>query len=127
MKNRSNPQLYIGTFLLGYEHVSLFAWVGETGGAFSFCPDERHPARIKVGLEYDSWQECVSVLLHEVFEFSMARHRVRYERSGKYNHDHSDYLFCFDHPQFSSICSDAGGFITQALPKLATAYKKHKP
>ena len=31
MKNRSNPQLYIGTFLLGYEHVSLFAWVGETG------------------------------------------------------------------------------------------------
>lgn len=127
MRNKSNPQIHIGTFLLGSEFVELFAWVGQTGGEFWLCPDKRYPARIKVGLEYDSWPECVSVLLHEVMEFSLVRHRVRFARCSKYNNDHSDYLFSFDHPQFASVCSDVGGFVTEALPKLATTYRKYRP
>ncbi len=119
-------QIRVGTFLLGNENVDLYALPDETGGEFYFCPDAISTPRIKVGLNQKEWEQCVNVLLHESFEFAMARHRARFVRCGKYNDDHADYLFVFDHPEFASACSDVASFITPALPLLAAIYGKRR-
>lgn len=52
---------------------------------------------------------------------------LRFQHSGKLNGDHADYLFVFNHCQFGDICSEVAMFITSALPKLASEFKKSQP
>lgn len=114
-------QKLIGTFDFYDCDVDLIAMPNDSGGWIYY-----HPDRILVGLKYDCWDEAVATLLHECFEFAAARKGVRFERCGKFNRSHDDYLFAFDHPQFSDICSRVACFVTPALPKLAAAYRKNQ-
>lgn len=118
----SIKQKIIGTYELGHEYVELVAVLDDSGGCFYFQPEKGHIARIKVGLDYHEWSECVSTFLHEAFEFALTRHRLRMRASGDLTNDHASYLFVFSHSQFSHICGEVGLFTAQALPDVAAAY-----
>lgn len=118
-------QIKVGTFPIGHENVELYAAPDLDGGCFYFRPDDNSPPRIKIGLDYDRWDELVSVLLHETMEFLMARLLYRYEQTGVKG-DHASYLFTFNHCQFSDLCQRQAKFISAALPELATHWNKLK-
>lgn len=122
LRQRQVKQKFIGSFDLGWETVDLIAILDDIGGCFYFQPEPGKVPRIKVGLDYEKWSEVVSTLLHETFEFVLAREGLRFVACRKFNNDHADYLFAFDHPAFSRICSNAALFVTEAMPKLAAAY-----
>lgn len=115
--------IYIGTFPLGHLNVELYGLPDESNGYFFCRPDDRSPPRIKVGMDTNTWEECVSILLHETFEMLMASVRCRYETSGVRG-DHASYTFIFTHTQFCDLCESQARFITPALPKLAIAWDK---
>lgn len=126
----SKPKLppgKIGTFRMGFQNVDLVAILDEHGGEFYLCPDNTSLPRIKVGIAYTNWDECVATLLHEALEVAACLTRVRYYSSGKLNGDNADYLFVFDHSEFGHMCSMVATFVTPALPELAKAWNKlHK-
>lgn len=118
----------VGAYKLGHVSVELVAATGNgTGGEFYLCPGPGEPPRIRIFIEYDQWASVVATLFHECFEMATCMQSLRFQRSGKLNGDHADYLFVFDHSEFGNICSMVGGFITEALPDLAEIYnRKHR-
>lgn len=124
MKRDPSTQIKIGTYPMGHINVDLLAWPYCTGGEFYFCPDSESKPRIRLGLDYEIWDECLATLLHEVFEFAMAMNNCRFKLSGKLNGDHADYRFFMDHCEFGNICSCAAMFLQRALPDTATAFRK---
>lgn len=98
-----------------------------TGGEFYFAPDSSSLPRIRIGLDYREWDQCIATLLHEVLEFSLAIRQLRFRHSGDLNNDQADYRFFFDHSQFGDVCSDAALFLLRAFLDVADAYnRKHK-
>jgi len=118
-------QIKVGTFPLGHENVELYAIPSADGGCFYFQPADNSLPRIKIGLDYDRWDQVVSVLLHETMEFLMARLLNRYEQTGVYG-DHASYLFMFTHCQFSDLCQRQAKFVAAALPEVAAHWNKLK-
>lgn len=117
-------QIFIGTFPIGHENVDLYAMPDEDGGCFYTQPNDKDPARIKVGLAKDSWPMVVEVLLHEAMEMATARYGGRFYPCGNMANGSDRYHFAFDHNQFSEICAAVALFITPALPKLAQQWTK---
>lgn len=114
----------LGTFLFGDFRVRLMV-NNQWGGVFYFAYEGDLP-RIVVGTASQDWERIVSGLLHEAYELETARMGYRFSRSNDFSNDHSEYIFMFNHPQFSDLCGKVSVFITKALPKVATAWKKIK-
>jgi hypothetical protein len=117
-------RIRVGGFPLGHYAVDLFVWPKDRGGEYYTNPDNKSPPRIYVGLDYSSWEQCVKILLHETFELAGDIHNTRYVVAGDLNHDHSDYLFVFDHVTMGRIIAYQAAFVTPALPELAKLYKR---
>ena len=114
----------LGKFRLGGFDVSLFSspnW----GGEFTFAPGKEIPELV-VGFGPDKWEDVVSILLHEAFEFEMAHSDCRFYRSYDFGSDSASYTFMFDHPKFSDLCGRVAIMMTAALPVLAKAWKEFK-
>lgn len=94
------------------------------GGEFYACPGKGACARIKIGADYQNWNEIVRVFIHEAFEFAMFRQCARYERSGDGSKDSGAYRFMFDHAEFSNIAARVAELTVAALPAISTAWKK---
>ena len=119
-------QKIIGTFFMGRTEVELVLREGD-GGEFYIAPERGKIPRIKIGADVKEWRTIVSVLLHESLELVMDDMYLRYRTSKEIAGDAASYLFIFNHsPQFSEICARVGDFITDALPVLATEWKKWK-
>lgn len=110
---------------MGHEQIDFYAVDNMCGGEFYLAPGDRCVGRIKVGLDTKNWNQCVTWLLHESFEYLTCRFRVRYERSGKLSGDHGAYTFIFSHEDFSEICTHQSEFVSASLPRLADVFKKH--
>ena len=119
-------QKIIGTFYMGHTEVELVLREGD-GGEFYAAPERGKIPRIKVGADYKEWRKVVQVLLHEAMELVMEDMYLRYNCSKETAGDHASYMFMFNHsPQFTEICARVGDFLTDALPALATEWKKWK-
>ena len=120
-------QIIVGTYTCGPEQLKLVL-TQENGGSLVSLPGRGEVPRLTVGA-YRSWTAVVSVLLHEVMEFTMLRERSRFSLTPDYYPgNHADYLFVMDHQQFDRCVARAADFLAQALPDLATAHKLwHKP
>lgn len=117
-------QEHVGTYYLGWEQVDLYLRE-DTGGEFWVTPEKGRLPRIKVGGDYEDWQDILKVVLHEAVEFILNRNRTRYSVSGDLGRDHSDYLFVFNHPMLSECCGCLAAFIdTGALRDLEKAWRK---
>lgn len=68
-------QKIIGGYFCGYESVKLILKEG-FGGEFFFV-EEGKIARIKIGGD-QSWDDCFTVLIHEIFEFVSDRIKCRF-------------------------------------------------
>lgn len=112
-------QIILGTFRLGNESVEVVARTG-TGGEFYSA---EAPARVKVGMGYGAFEDCMAVLLHESFELSMDRQSCRHYPSNDWGHDHSSYIFVFNHPQFSDFANKTACFLEEARPHLLAAWE----
>jgi len=115
-------QKIVGHYSLGNESVELVIREG-TGGEFYCCPELGKTARLKIGVEQESWEDVLKVLLHEALEYLLTRNCCRYEATGDLSDDHSAYKFWFDHVQLSHMCACLGMFLARVLPDLARAYK----
>jgi hypothetical protein len=118
-------QRIVGTYSLGAEYCELVLRE-DRGGEFYFQPEDGHIPRIKIGADYASWAEVVSVLLHETLEFCLARIKARFSPADDWGKDVHAYVFLLAHPDFSDICGRAAGFVVAALPDLSTAWKAWK-
>jgi hypothetical protein len=118
-------QEIVGIYEIGWDQVELVLRE-DTGGEFYLIPEKGCIPRIKIGADYKEWEEIVSVLLHETFEFAFDRVRCRYENSDEVVRDHSSYLFVLPHVTFSETCARVGEFISKALPDLKEKWEKWK-
>jgi len=119
-------KIKIGTFRLGLENVDLFGLSNTNGGYLELKPDDGHRSFIEVGLASKEWDFTVSILLHETLEFLMMRAFVAYASIGRIWASSSSRLFVLSHEQLDNICDRQAVFVTLALPKLATAWKKNQ-
>jgi hypothetical protein len=117
---------YIGTYRLACLNVELYGDPTESGGHVRFLPDKKNPPRIIIGLYPEIWHEVVCVFLHESFEFCAALQDHTYIPPSRSIQDTGDYLFSFDHKEFSRLCEYQAPFVAAALPDLASAYNKLK-
>lgn len=123
-------EILVGTFMLGFENVRLFALPGEKGGSFTVAPKDNEMPTIKVGLDHDE-SDVLAVLLHEAFEMLAVRMGVRFipsERGTESMRDHACYLFSFDHTKFAEICEKQSWFAFSAWPALNKVFhEQHQP
>jgi hypothetical protein len=123
--NRKNmKQKIVGVYRAGSDQVQLVIREG-TGGEFYTIPEKGSIARIRVGVDYDEWGQCVSVLLHEIGEFIRTKTGNRLIIDN-FSSDTGDYIFHYTHAEFSDICTREGMFLVEALPDLADAWKEWK-
>ena len=113
----------LGSFQLGWESVELCVREGD-GGEFFLQPEEGRIPRIVVGLDYEKWTDCLSVLLHEALECIMERRDHRYRRAGRIHPGLDTFTFLFNHDQFTEICAIAAMFLAGAMPEVARAWKE---
>jgi len=116
-------QIHIGTYPLYHSNIELFVWPDERGGRMRTRPPKGSPT-IHIGLDYKDWEDVVSILLHESFEFCATFMELQYNPSNAMIYDSSAHLFVFDHAQFTRVCEFQASLITRCLPDLADAYKK---
>jgi hypothetical protein len=119
-------QKIVGHYYIGHECVQLVATEGGEGSLY-FTPEYGKVPRIKVGVDYDDYQDALEVLLHEVYEFALTREGTRHLGTDTFTEDHTQYLFVMTHCQFSNITSKCSVFLTEALPEFKKAWAKwHK-
>lgn len=115
----------LGTFLLGYENVDLFISFEGGGGHLELSPDSNEKAFIKIGLAVESWDVILSLLLHETMEFLLLRAFSGFQPINSTYIDTSKRVFIMSHSLMDEICDRQAIFISEVLPRLADAYKKH--
>lgn len=120
-------QKLIGTFFLAPTNVQLYAKRSDSGGEFYFSPDDKSLPRIKACVDYAQWDDCLAVLLHESFEYLMTARKLRYVDTGKMSGDSADFLFIFNHSQFSDICAAQAYFLQFAIPALRKEWERAQP
>lgn len=118
-------QVIIGIYEIGYDQVELILRE-DTGGEFYLIPEKGSIPRIKVGADYEKWQDVVTVLLHESYEFMIDRLQGRYTLYNDLSNDHGAYTFVFDHVTFSDVCARVSEFISKALPDLEKKWNEWK-
>ena len=118
-------QEVVGVVDIGYEQCQLVAREG-TGGEFYFIPEKGIVPRIKIGIQYNNFDEVITCLLHEALEFSLYRIHGRFAPSEDLAKNHASYQFCFDHNQFTEARAATAEFITVAMPELAKIYNQWK-
>jgi len=118
--------IHVGTYELGYENVDLWLMPKERGGEFTLVPDGQPRAQIKVGGDYQRWQQVVNCLMHEAIEFAFCRRHVRFEQTEGLIGGHDRYRFFMDHNDFSEAIACASEFVTHAIYPMNKAWKKHR-
>lgn len=121
-----SEQINLGVFQLGLSNVEVYALPNWNGGEFYFCPDSKRLPCVKIGLACSEWGNVVDTLLHESAEYLLAAQQLRFEPSAKFNGDHANYLFVFDHTQFADMCARQAVFIAAVLPVLAKQWECRK-
>lgn len=117
--------LTIGRWLCGREYLQLNVR-NDDGGEFWNTPTEGGIAKATIGLDCGEWPNCVSVLLHEVLEFSLNRIRARYLLTNQVAYGHDTYVFMFDHPTFTEATAMVGEYVAMAIPELEQAFKQRQ-
>ena len=118
----------LGVFEFGYHRIEVFVDTAKCGGEFYGLPKGGGFPKIVVGIDHQSyeWSQCVSVLMHEVFEFLMAIQGLRYQPAPGMSWGSDRYVFNFDHNQFSELVTSAADGLVAVMPKLAKAFKSKK-
>jgi len=97
---------------------------GGNGGEFWLRPEAGLCPRVKVGLDWQEWPECVSSLVHELMELFLTVRGYRYSKAPDIGNDHAGCVFHFNHEGLSECACFVSGIIAGALPDLSDAYKQ---
>jgi hypothetical protein len=118
---------FLCTANCGSHNVDVYVVPNEGGGSYYCAPDEKSLPRIEVGIDYrkDEWWRCVTVLMHETFEYVIARQlNCRFMPCGEYASNMAEYRFVMDHQQFSEAVARVSNFTVIVLPILAERFNK---
>ena len=118
-------QVIIGTYYSGYEQVELVLREG-LGAEFYFCPENKHVARIKVGVDQYEWWQVINALMHEILEFNLARLSGRFYQTEYVCKDTGAFTFMFGHGTFTEATARSAEYMADALPELEKEWKKWK-
>lgn len=119
-----NPVL-VGSYPIDGIDVSVYLREG-LGAEFRLRdPNHTNKSTIFIGSSYDSseWFVVLNCLLHEVIEFQMMNRRFRYAQTGSWE-NHNNYLFIFNHVDFSDMILDSSHMIAKAIKDLEKAWRK---
>ena len=118
----------IGIFDFGYNRVEVFVDTAKRGGEFYGLPKDGGFPKIIVGIDYspEEWSQCVSVLMHEVFESLMSSMGMRFQPAPGMSWGSDRYIFNFDHHQFSELVTSAADGLVDVMPKLAKEFNKKR-
>lgn len=116
-------QVFVGSYYLGKEYVDLILRE-DTGGEYYSAPEKQRPARIKIGADYDKWDDVFTALLHESMELVLDKIKARYNATFDFSNDHGSYLFVFRHDEFSDAVGRVADFLSTCLPDVEKGWKK---
>jgi hypothetical protein len=108
----------IGTYTLGIQSIRVYGRAGN--GAEFDCG----AAEMTLGLDHD-WPGVVTELCHEAIEMCAAQMGLRWAPAPDFSGAADGWLFVMTHPQMSEVSARVGHMLSDALPDLATAHKKH--
>jgi hypothetical protein len=113
----------IGTYQIGYRYVDVIADPSVCGGSFYYMPDGTERSRMRIGLDYDTFFEVLSVVLHEATEFLLDEFRLRYRATNTFATRASDtFIFHFDHNEFTEVMARLATFLDDCLKDLRAAF-----
>lgn len=115
----------LGIFKLGDFNVELLT-MPRNGGCVYWLGGPGPTPSLHIGLDYEYWPNCLSVLIHEASELIHMVDHQRFAPDHGWGDDHAHYIFHFSHQQFSSNCEKLGWFLEQTLHPLREAYNKHR-
>lgn len=119
-----NPVL-VGSYPIDGIDVSVYFREG-LGAEFRVRDSNyNNKSTIFIGSSYDSseWFVVLNCLLHEVIEFQMMNRRFRYAQTGSWE-NHNNYLFIFNHVDFSDMILDSSHMIAKAIKDLEKAWRQ---
>jgi len=100
--------------------IPFYVYTSSDGGSFD-CGKRR----MNIDIMGESWQYCLSILLHEATECAFALHQLRFQPSNVWM-SADMYLFNFDHPQFGKAIQDVAIFVSFVYAPLLKEYRsKH--
>lgn len=117
--------VFVGSYPIDGIDVSVYFREG-MGAEFRLRDSNyNNKATIYIGSSYDSseWFVVLNCLLHEVIEFQMMNRRFRYAQTGSWE-NHNNYLFIFNHVDFSDMILDSSHMIAKAIKDLEKAWRK---
>jgi hypothetical protein len=113
----------VGTYVFGYDRVRVFL-VGGSSGQFQLLPDDKGLPLMNIGIDHERYQDLLEVILHETQELIFARSSFRFRDAQTMSCEHSQYLFVFNHTQFSEMQARCAEFLSVALYDIHRAWKK---
>jgi hypothetical protein len=118
-------QKRIGFYRIGYVDIEIILREG-IGGEYYLSPGIKcgNVPRIRIGADYENWYEIVNVLLHEITEYLYDRIQCRYCAVDNLSDSHEQYLFVFNHAQFSDCQFKIANFLSFVLPDLEKIWNK---
>lgn len=116
-------QKLIGTFVLNYENVRVFATYSTGDSAVFVYPQDDGCAKMLVACKR-SWKDCVCGLTHEAIEFCLHRNRHGYFQTCDRTNGPDCFTFMFTHQQMNVVAYSVGAFIADVMPKLQKAHKE---
>ena len=127
LKADSSGSIFLGTYEFCWINFDVYAQAGHAGGDVFGRPDDKSRPRINIGLNHSSWWGVVGWVMHEAMEWSLDNERARYIHAGEHASGSDQYIFSFDHNQFSEAVARVAYLLTPLLPVLSDAYRYFGP
>src|SRR5271170_7860861 len=116
------PNIPIGTYQLGARLVRVYGVADSESGEVLVIPEDKGIPQINVGLD-GPWDECLAVLMHEIFELTYIDLNCRFKQKPGFTNSAADYHFFMTHEQFGAACDRIGYMLDKALFDLHKVYK----
>lgn len=115
----------LGSYVFGWDNVRVYITDGACG-SFTLVPQDKGSVAINIGIDHDRYQDVLEVVLHEAQEFIFTRTGHRFIDSQTQTREHTQYMFCFNHTQFSEMQARVAEFLSVVLPDIYKEWKNRK-
>lgn len=115
----------LGEYQLGLNTVHVYTDSESSCGSFTtFGRDNQH--ELTIGLnKRGAWGDVIGITLHELVEHEAVCMGLRFTKDPDFAGGSDGAWFHMNHEQFSEVIARAGIALSNIIPDLAAAYRKH--
>lgn len=123
----SKKKIKIGRAFIDAVPITLYLDVNPEGSGSSFHMQLglSEPPSEAVVLFDPVWQRTLSYFFHELTEISMSLHGLRFRRVDTWAESDQDFIFHFDHREFSEVMREVANACNLLLGPLQVAWTAH--